>query len=159
MTTYSDDPLGDDSRIPSVALSLGLGGLIPFLASGLLTVTQGMGFVEPVYATVSLVGYSAVILSFMAGARWGMAVKEHDTFAQTRVMVLSVIPAILAWLSIMLPLTQSIPLLLVMFFTIGIWDILAMKAGGGPIWYAKLRFILTTAVCVILGIVWLTLLF
>ena len=63
--------------LPTAALLLGIGGLIPFAACGFFAVAT----VEPIATTwlLALVFYGAVILSFLGGVQWGLALSDART--------------------------------------------------------------------------------
>ena len=58
-----------NARLPPLALLLGVGGLVPFLACGLGSVTAG-GAVPADRALLALVEYAAIILSFLGAVHW-----------------------------------------------------------------------------------------
>jgi hypothetical protein len=86
---------------PKVPLLLGLGGLIPFVG---LALALAAGFTPPLFTDedsvrVALVGYGVVILSFLGGVRWGLALKEDEAGdgKANRDFVIAIIPALLGW--------------------------------------------------------------
>lgn len=83
---------------PRAPLALGVAGLIPFVAlSGALVAGADLpGFADADSVRVALVGYGVVILSFLGGIRWGLALKEEDGKA-TRDFAISVVPALVGW--------------------------------------------------------------
>ena len=60
----------DSEAIPPIALWLGIGGLIPFLAPALLIWMPASQGLQGIAGTFGMV-YGAVILSFLGGVRWG----------------------------------------------------------------------------------------
>ena len=159
MTIHSDNPLGDDSRIPTAALWLGLTGLIPFITGAVLVLMGGAEIVEPDAAELFLLAYGAVILSFLGGVRWGLALVDPNKAAQARDQAISVVPSLVGWLALLLPFGSGLGLLVVAFLLQGGWDIKIMREGGGPRWYGTLRTILTAIVFTLLLIVWAALIF
>ena len=134
-----EDTLQDTEAIPPIALWLGIGGLIPFLAPALLIwmpPSQGwQGFA----GTFGMV-YGAIILSFLGGVRWGGALYHLDS----RTFILSVLPALLAYGVLVFPAIPLGPLLLAACHSVqGLSDISAARNGMLPIWYARLRAGLT----------------
>ncbi|MEY2883367.1 MAG: hypothetical protein RL490_1091 [Pseudomonadota bacterium] len=138
------------SATPRVVLSYGLLGLIPFLAPPLL------GLWVPVHAgmfAVVALAYGALILSFLGGARWGLAVARPDP--GFGVITLSMLPTLLALALLLLPgiapARQLIALatLLTLHF---VWD---AGSKGLPAWYPRLRGLLTLgAVAGLLAMAW-----
>ncbi len=139
--------------IPRSVLVYGLLGLIPFLAPPLLTaaVPAHGGFL----ALIAL-AYGALILSFLGGARWGLAVATPSPGFWT--ITASMLPTIAA-LALLLSPTLPRPLqLLVMagLLTLQfVWDALSK---GVPPWYPRLRAILTLGAATgLVAMAWLVL--
>ena len=153
MTLFSDDPLGEDKTIPKTALLLGLAGVLPFVIFGLLAATLGGEIVTPKQADALLIGYGAIILSFMAGVRWGLALTAHNKNDQAVQLAVSVVPPLIAWIAFFSPFAYGLPLLAFTHAALAVWDIRAMHNGRGPVWYAKLRMILTSLAVGILVLV------
>ena len=156
MTLFSDDPIGSDQNIPKAALLLGLAGVLPFIVFGLLAMTLGAEIVTPTQADALLIGYGAIILSFMAGVRWGLALTAHNESDQAVQMMVSVVPPLIAWTACFMPFAYALPLLTLTHAAVAVWDIRAMHNGRGPVWYAKLRMILASlavGILVIVGLV------
>jgi len=156
MTIFSDNPVDSDKSIPKVALYLGVAGLVPFIIGGLLAITLGAGVVLPEKADMFLVGYGAIILSFMAGVRWGLAFAEHNESEQALQFGMSVIPPLVAWIAFFLPFAFGLPLLALSHAALAVWDIRGMYSGRGPMWYGKLRMILSSiavGLLVVVGLV------
>jgi hypothetical protein len=99
--------------MPLLAIVLGIAGLIPFIVCGLGAVSA-----DPVQAArmmVALVGYGAVILSFLGGVHWGFALggaspvaAALETTAGNRLitvqrgrLVLGVVPSLIGWLALL----------------------------------------------------------
>ena len=156
MTLFSDNPIGEDKNIPKAALILGLAGVLPFIVFGLLAMTLGAEIVTPTQADALLIGYGAIILSFMAGVRWGLALTAHNESDQAVQMMVSVVPPLIAWTACFMPFAYALPLLTLTHAAVAVWDIRAMHNGRGPVWYAKLRMILASlavGILVIVGLV------
>eukprot|EP01037_Dinobryon_pediforme_P036570 gene36569-43578_t len=69
-------PMRPSPAIPRSALVLGWLGVIPFAVCAALASTGGV--VPPGAALHALVLYGVVILSFMGGAHWGLAMAAAD---------------------------------------------------------------------------------
>ena len=124
--------------IPRSILAYGLMGLIPFLAPPLLTaaIPAHGGFL----ALIAL-AYGALILSFLGGARWGLAVATPAPGFGT--VSLAMLPTIAALALLLYPgLARPLQLLVmaVMLTLQFVWD--ALSAGLPP-WYTRLRAMLT----------------
>lgn len=153
MTHHSPrDTAQDDPRaIPLSALLLGAAGVLPFAAlaaAALLGLEWRYGF-PPGMARTGLVAYGAVILSFLGGVRWGLALK-HGAEHQTGLLVVSVLPSLAAWLALMLPRPHDLTLLIACFLALAVADFAMVRRGHAPAWYATLRLLLTAAVVLVL---------
>ena len=156
MVMISDNSIGGDNNIPKAAIILGLAGVLPFVVFGLLAITLGGGSVTPKLADTLLIGYGAVILSFIAGVRWGLALTVPNESDQALQLTVSTVPSIIAWAACFMPFAYGLPLLAFTHAAIAVWDIRAMHNGRGPVWYAKLRMILASlavGILVIVGLV------
>jgi hypothetical protein len=139
--------------IPKSVLVYGLLGLIPFLAPPALTaaVPAHGGFL----ALIAL-AYGALILSFLGGARWGLAAATPAPGLLT--ISLSMLPtlaglALLLYPALLRPLQLlALAALLTLQF---VWDALSKAM---PPWYSRLRAILTLgAVTGLVAMAWLVL--
>lgn len=98
-------------RLPPVAIALGIAGLIPFIGCGLGTLALPPPDSERFLT--ALLAYGAVILAFLGAVHWGFVLESPDPegaamVARDRVrLVLSVIPALIGWLALLMPLLHS----------------------------------------------------
>lgn len=81
------------------ALRLGYAGLLPFVAGAVL-VWLVRPDVHP-YVALALSGYAAVILSFLGGIHWGLAMREPAPPLPW--LVWGVVPSLVAWLAMLMP--------------------------------------------------------
>lgn len=132
--------------IPPLALWLGLAGLLPFLAS------VAAAWLAPVawqaVAVRAFLGYGAVILSFLGGVQWGVAMcRERPGEAPfRRRMLLAMVPSLVAWPALLLhPLTAAW-VLAIGFVLVRLHEL--SREGGArlPGWYHSLRRPLTLVV-------------
>jgi hypothetical protein len=145
-----------DENIPAIAFWLGWSGVIPFLA-----LSVGVGLLDgpwAAFAAKALVIYGAVILSFMGGAQWGIAVSQSggsQSIDFGRVLSVSVVPALVGWVAALLALTPSLILLAIAFLVLLAFDLWIVKRKFAPTWYARLRIQLTAAVvaCLVLAVI------
>ena len=137
--------------IPVVALLLGWAGVLPFAA---LAVTAISGVPAPAWSVVAaLVGYGAIILSFMGGVLWGLEMSQGRSQA---VYAVSIAPALVAVSAMLSSATYGIPLLVCGFSGLLAYDVKYSRSSGAPGWYPILRWQLTAAVIALLA---MTLLF
>jgi hypothetical protein len=133
-------------RIPAAAAWLGAAGILPFLALAVALVGE---LVEPpVVAARALIGYGAVILSFLGGIQWGLGIAGGATEVSWARLGWSVLPALAAWVGLLLPLTAGLVLLAVAFMVVLGADVLLQARELTPPWYVRLRLPLTTIVTV-----------
>jgi len=127
--------------IPVLALALGYAGLAPFVAGAAeMWLLPGVmtDFIE-----AALLAYAAVILTFMGAIHWGLAMRSHRDIVNLQ-LGLSVIPAMLGWVALMLPAVAAYPILILSFLVLYLFDSQAVKLNLAPDWYPKLRLPLTT---------------
>lgn len=124
--------------VPAAARWLGLAGLVPFFGlAGLawLPETAVAG-----WATEALIGYGAVILSFMGGCRWGLAAAGMAEGPSFRLLGASVVPALYAWGAAALPPALALLTLGVGLLALLAADLSLTRAGGAPPWWPALRW-------------------
>lgn len=141
------------SQIPRPAFVLGWLGVIPFAAFALLAAMAGV--LPRGTAMSGLVLYGAIILSFMGGAQWGLAMvtARSDPSALRVRLAISVLPALAAFGLWFLPATTALIGLAAVFVALLFYDIATARAGAAPAWYPALRIQLTSAVvmCLLLA--------
>lgn len=89
---------------------LGLAGLLPFAGAALASLAAP-GWQEA--ALLALRAYGAVILSFLGAVHWGFALQPEvgQEGAGPRRLILGVIPSLLAWIALLLPIGLALGLL------------------------------------------------
>lgn len=140
-----------------IATNLGQLGLLPFIA---LAAVLWMPW-EPWQQTkleFALIGYTAVILSFLGAVHWGlaMATPELGRPQAWNAFGWSVTPALLGWLALLMNML-GLPTWLVLLFLVG--DLLIARLIDGSLlplysaaapWYLGLRTRLTLVACLAL---------
>jgi hypothetical protein len=132
--------------IPPSAFLLGWAGVIPFAALALQVATGwplGGRMTGP--ALYLLTTYGALILSFMGGAQWGLAVAAPEP-DNLRRFGLSVLPALLAWLGLWIGAKTGLLLMAGGFAALLAYDLWTVARGEAPHWYGRLRRNLSVAV-------------
>jgi hypothetical protein len=122
-------------RVPGIVLTYGLLGLIPFLAPSLV------GLVLPEHEDLAasvLAMYGALILSFLGGARWGMAIGRPAPDAG--VVSLAMLPTLAGLALLLAPNAVRLPGQAAALALHWVWDI---RSPGLPVWYPGLRSLLT----------------
>lgn len=148
MTVMSDTPIGGD-RAPLAAVVIGWAGVIPFVAGAIgPMVIPDLGIAAFIAFATSV--YGALVLSFIGGIRWGMAMGPLYGSERTQGFILSVLPPLVAWVSLVLSGFQGQVLLIVAFLLQAWLDVRAVGEGRAPVWFAPLRIRLTAAAVVAL---------
>jgi hypothetical protein len=133
---------------PTAAWWLGLFGVVPFAACA-LQVASGwpLGGRMTGPALFLLLNYGAVILSFMGGAQWGLAVASSSSGTEAwRRYGVSVLPALLGWLGLWIGARSGLLLMTAGFAMLLTYDLWTVAQGEAPAWYGRLRIVLTAAV-------------
>jgi hypothetical protein len=137
---------------PPLALGLGLGGLIPFIGLTALTVFWPQTWYA--YWLTTELQYGAVILSFVGALHWGIAV-ELGRHAQPVVAryIWSVLPALIAWVSLQFPLWSALQLQAAALILCYIVDRRILAEPQAPSWLLSLRLLLTVvaAACLLIS--------
>ena len=135
------------SAIPATALVLGLAGLIPF-AAGALALWAPLPVLDATLGLRLVIGYGALILSFLGGIRWGTALGPYDSGRQTLEFSASVLGSLAGLAAAFLPAIPALALLIAGFLMQGLWDVMSVDAGRLPSWFGRLRMILTAGAVV-----------
>lgn len=133
------------SGVPEPAALLGAAGLLPFVAGAVWVFVPGEG---GAWVRTALLGYAAVILSFMGGVHWGLAMTATRPLFQR--YGASVVPALLGWFALLLGGRWAFLVLAASFASLLAYDLGAVRAGEAPAWYPTLRWPLTVVVCLCL---------
>ena len=87
---------------------LGYAGLVPFV---LLTALMWLVSTELLpFVSIALGGYAAVIVSFLGGVHWGIGFMKGEAAPRFH-FIWGVVPSLLAWLALMMPVYAALPLL------------------------------------------------
>jgi Protein of unknown function (DUF3429) len=137
----TDDP----AKIPVTPLVYGVAGTIPFIAGALGILTRRLA--DPAILPLEAL-YSAVILSFLGGARWGFEILKPAP--RPSLITLSMAPSVLGFLLAGLVIVEGrddpvigaagLVVFAVLFVVQWLWDVTSKDA---PFWYGKLRTRLT----------------
>jgi hypothetical protein len=127
--------------VPPAARLLGPAGLLPFALLAIVAIGSGA---EPGRLAQSLlVGYGAVILSFMGGCRWGLAAAGAGEDAKPALFVISVLPALYAWLASLQAFAPAAFALAVGFLALYLAERHPLLRAAAPPWWLALRGPLT----------------
>lgn len=131
----------------SIAKLLGYAGLVPFITFS-IGCWVPLPFVTDALSV--LIAYAAVILSFMGAIHWGMAMSATDE-RRSQYLVISVIPALAAWVALITSELQALTFLGLGFIALYIYDSAVEKPQGFPAWYIPMRKNLTIVVTLCLA--------
>ena len=135
--------------IPKSGFWLGYMGLSPFLAGAVWVITPGLPL--KAIALEALILYGAVILSFLGGVRWGLAIAKMNT-KLARPLIFSVIPSLLGWVAALLEPRAGLLILALAFSSLYVAD---SRLSLAPDWYKSLRLPLTAGavMALLLGLI------
>lgn len=147
-----------------IATLLGNFGLLPFFALAAGCWVPGRVGIDPRLPELLLIGYAAVVLSFIGALHWGfaLATPQLNKSQSWNALGWSVIPALLGWLALALALAGMAPavvfvLLIVDFVLCRITDGALLRLyPAAPPWFSGLRTRLTILVCIALAIAFLS---
>lgn len=141
-------------ELPTAALGLGLAGAIPFI----LLTPPFSSLLPEVLSTRSLeaqAAYGAVILSFLGGPHWGLAMvrthappydKVFNINISTVRYIWSIVPSLLAWPALLLSDIPKMSVLIISFSLVLGVDAWCSMQGLLPPWYLPLRVLLSLVV-------------
>ncbi|MGF1561192.1 MAG: DUF3429 domain-containing protein [Geminicoccaceae bacterium] len=140
------------ATVPRAAWVYGLGGLIPFTFCALLiwlVDAELAGFLAQV-----LRAWGALILTFLGGVHWGLAIAGYGgQAADHQRLGIAIAPSLLAGLALLVPLALGFVMLAGGFVTLYAIDRACVATGEAPGWYSRLRTPLSAivVVCMALG--------
>ncbi len=138
-----------DTRVPASAVWLGGLGAVPFI--GLAFALPWLAGAPRLLVAHALVGYAAVILSFLGGVHWGLAIASPVDAGKERLrarLILSVMPSLAAWAALLVTETTGLFIVAAAIAAMLWIDIRATRDGEAPPWYPRLRIPLTGVVVV-----------
>lgn len=137
-----------------IAWILAVAGAIPFIAATAALYLSSASSVR-VPAIAALVTYCAVILSFLGGIEWGLAIRDETGNEATRVAALglSVVPSLAAWAVLWLP-GPKVQVGTALAIFVMVWAADQWMAGKGllPAWFVDLRTAISALVALILAV-------
>lgn len=130
---------------------LGLAGLIPFVALTVALYAEG----PRDRIALAQLAYGATIVSFIGALHWGLAMRERklDETAQWRALGWGVVPSLVAWCALLLPLPAGLWLLAALVPVCGWMDARLSRELSLESWFMRLRTLLSGAVtlCLVLS--------
>lgn len=144
------DSSKDAAALPAGAQALGLAGLVPFVAAALATLLLPEAGQRELAGRV-LLGYGAVILSFLGGVHWGLVLRDRPA-QPFRPLAIGVLPSLLGWGSLFLPHEQALAVQVACFGGFWLYEHRVLGPAVLPAEYLALRRWLTLAVCASLAL-------
>jgi hypothetical protein len=125
--------------LPAPARLLGPAGLIPFAGLAIAVWAGWPG------AGAALAAYGATILAFLGAVHWGLALRAPaaERGADWGRLGLGVVPALVAWVALLLPLPAGLGLLAGAILATAAAETRAAQAGLVPGGYLRLRWMLS----------------
>lgn len=155
MSTYGETGgLPPKTGVPHLARMLALAGAVPFVAGAALLWIGSVGGMSGEFVSGALKSYSAVILSFLGGVHWGLALGAKNPGARDRELLFSIVPALVSWIAVLFVPNIALMVLAIAFLLQGLFDIWMALKDHAPNWYARLRIEMTVIVCVLLLVAW-----
>ncbi len=128
---------------------MGYLGLLPFFATA-AGIWWGWASL-----TGWLIAYGAVIFAFIGAIHWGLAMVATPSAPER--FYASVVPALVAWVALLLPALIALPLLVTGFVAWRVWEH-ATPDTLMPRWFRRLRTVLTIGAVLSLSAGWIALL-
>lgn len=134
--------LPSETKAPATAWLLGVASVVPLWLATLLywstSDAVGTGF-----ASAAAIAYGAIMLTFLGGIRWGLAIAPAGRTVAGATLVLSVLPGVAGFAAMLLPVLLALTVLVCGFLLHALWDVIAADDGRLPPWFANLRMVLT----------------
>lgn len=125
-------------------------GLIPFIVGAVMAWATG-GETRG-WALGAVMVYAAVILSFIGAVHWGRIVTDPPSEpAAPTWLAWGVVPSLLGWVAVLLPLAVGLPLMIAGFVAAWAVDRWAGAVGILPGWYGTMRTWLSVIVSLALA--------
>jgi len=145
-----NDAASTRDGLPPWTMALGLGGLIPFIAcTAVMLAVPEAGTRD--LAGRALLGYGAVILSFLGGVHWGL-VLQGPTSRGARMLVIGVMPSLAGWIALLLPFESAAAIQVGAFGAFWLYEHRVLGPAVLPPAYLALRRRLTLGVIASLGL-------
>jgi Protein of unknown function (DUF3429) len=136
------------SPVSPAALRLGYGGLLPF-AAGAVLVWLVRADALP-YVARGLSAYGALIVSFLGGIHWGLAMRQ--SVPSSRLLIWGVMPSLVVWPAVLMPPSAGLVIIGVMLLICYAVDRgLYLEQGVAPWLTLRFRLSMVAALCCFVG--------
>lgn len=133
------------SGFERTARLLGYAGLAPFLLMSIWLAAIARDHLWHDGTILLLKVYAAIVLSFLGGVRWGLAMARRRE-PNGRDLFIATAAPLAGWIGSATPAPYTFALLAAAFAAHGAWDTIAAHRGKAPDWYARQRTLLTLIV-------------
>ncbi|MBL4891831.1 MAG: DUF3429 domain-containing protein [Rhizobiaceae bacterium] len=134
-----------DKSVPAIVMSVF--SIVPFIGCALTLLLLGKE--NPVFGPVleMFKTWSAIMLAFMGGVRWGASVFTAPD-SPSKMSAATLLP-VAGWLALFISGPFGILALLLIYCAQGAWDSFSASLSHMPQWYAKVRiiFVLLIVAC------------
>ena len=133
--------------MPLLAILLSVVGLVPFVVCGLAALGTDQIAAERMLS--ALIAYAAVTLAFAGGVHWGfeLLAPRQEVFVQRARLGLGIVPPLLGWLALLVPLVAAPWVALIVLIAAYIGAVLVEQQAGRrqllPAGYLWLRWAFT----------------
>lgn len=134
--------------LPRIVVSATALSLVPLLGGLVLIVLPDLVPLDPITAERAIIGYSALLLAFLGGVRWGIRIGSGTGTDLT--YLLGALNALVGLITLFLPFSLAIAVLTVGFAGQGAWDAWSGFRNTVPEPYARRRIAATLMACVVL---------
>lgn len=138
------EPFSHSARAARAVAIAGTGGIV-ILSLWLFAIPQDHPWRVATITLMSL--YSVVILSFLGGVRWAMALGSREERERRDVMIGS-LPVLFGPAILFISMPAAFAVLAAAFAALGAWDSISSMSGTVPAWYGRLRTQLTAVIVV-----------
>lgn len=135
----------EPSGFERTARLLGYVGLFPFVLMSIWLAAIARDHLWHDGTILLLKIYAAIVLSFLGGVRWGLAMARKRE-PNGRDLFLATAAPLAGWIGSATPAPYAFALLAAAFAAHGAWDTIAAHRGKAPDWYARQRTLLTPIV-------------
>lgn len=141
--------------VEKTATMLAMLGFLPFafftalllVDPGLIPQEAGWSAGAAGFLTTAFKVYAAIVLSFIGGIRWGVAiVQQEGDREESEALVLAAGPSLIGWFAFFASEPWSYAIFAVAYAATGWWDSRLAGNKGVPTWFGRLRVLLTVLV-------------
>jgi Protein of unknown function (DUF3429) len=138
------------ATLPPWMAAFGYAGLVPFAACAVLLLAVPEAGMRSLCER-ALLGYGAVILSFLGGVHWGLVLRG-DPGRGPRMLAIGVVPSLVGWAALLAPFETAVAIQVGAFGAFWLYEHRVLGPAVLPPAYLELRRWLTLGVVASLGL-------